>query len=58
LPEGIALSQFGNMRLEFRAVQVFTPHSVVPFMQGYTMVINYPSRVDGALEVFIPFMAV
>jgi hypothetical protein len=31
-PERIMLSEFGDMRLKFRTAQVFTPHSVVPFV--------------------------
>ena len=52
------MTQLGNMFLKSRTVQVLAPHPVVPTMHSNTMVINYPSRIDSALEVFISFMAV
>jgi Ribbon-helix-helix protein, copG family len=53
LPEGFTLSEFGNMSLKLRAIQMLAPHPVVPFVQGDAMVINHPGRIDRPLEVLI-----
>ncbi len=46
------------MALKFCTTQVLAPHPVVPTMKGNTMVINYPTRVNHALEVSIPLVFV
>jgi hypothetical protein len=53
LPERFTLSQLGNMRLKFIAIQVFSPHLVVPFVEGNAMVVNHPGGINRPLEVFI-----
>jgi hypothetical protein len=37
---------------------MLAPHAVVPLMESYTMVINYPSSINCPLEVFIPLVTV
>jgi hypothetical protein len=46
LPECFTLSQLGNMRLKFAAIQVLTPHPVVPFVERNAMVIDRPSSIN------------
>jgi hypothetical protein len=46
------------MSLKFGTVQVFTPHPVVPTMQGNAVVIDYPSSINRLLEVSIPLVTV
>jgi hypothetical protein len=53
LPKCFTLSQFGNVTLKLIAVQVLTPHPVVPFVKRNAMVINHPGSIDTAFEVFI-----
>ncbi|MBW4527900.1 MAG: hypothetical protein KME18_22410 [Phormidium tanganyikae FI6-MK23] len=54
LPEGFTLSEFGDMRLKFAAIQMLTPYSVVPFVECDAVLINHPGSVDRPLKVFIP----
>jgi hypothetical protein len=54
LPEWVPFPELCDMSLKFGAVQVFTPHSVVPTMKSNAMVINHPSSIDSPLKVFIP----
>jgi hypothetical protein len=56
LPECLTLSEFGDMTLKFRAVQVLPPHSVVPFVKCNAMVIDHPGSINTALEVSIPLV--
>jgi len=53
LPECFTLSEFGDMTLKFAAIQVLTPHPVVPFVKCNAMVINHSGSIDTSLEVFI-----
>jgi hypothetical protein len=46
LPERVTFPQLSNMFLKSRTVQVLSPHPVVPLMQGYRMVVDYPSSID------------
>lgn len=53
LPECFTLSLFGDMALKFAAIQVLSPHPVVPLVKGNAMVINHPGSIDRPLKVFI-----
>jgi hypothetical protein len=46
LPKRISFPQFGNMSLKFSATQVLSISTVVPTMQGNTVVVDTPSSVD------------
>ena len=58
LPEGIMLSQFGNMSLKFGTTQMLFEHPIVPFMQRNTVVVDHPSSVDLSLQVSIPLVLI
>jgi hypothetical protein len=46
LPERVTFSQLGNMTLKFVAIQMFSPHPVIPFVECNAVVIDRPSSID------------
>jgi hypothetical protein len=46
LPEGFTLSEFGDMSLKFVAIQMLAPQTVLPDVEGNTVVIDDSSRID------------
>jgi hypothetical protein len=46
LPELFRFPQFGDMSLKFCSVQMLTPHPLVAFVEGNTVVIDRSSSVD------------
>ena len=58
LPKRISFPQSGNMTFKLIAVQVLTPHAVVPLVQGNCMIVNAASSVDDTLKVPIPLVTV
>ena len=58
LPERFTFPQFGDMSLKSPAVQVLAPHSVIPFVQRNTVVIDNPSSVYTPLKKSIPLVLI
>ncbi len=57
-PPGVPFPKLGDVFLQSGTVQVLAPHSVVPFVEGNTMVVDTPCGIDCPLEVSIPLMLV
>ncbi len=57
-PPGVPFPKLGDVFLQSGAVQVLAPHSVVPFVEGNTMVVDTPCGIDCPLEVSISLVLV
>jgi hypothetical protein len=58
LPERNPFTLFSDMSLKLAAIQVLTPHSVIPFMERNHAVVDMSSHVNHALEIPIPLVFV
>jgi hypothetical protein len=57
-PGRLTVPQLGDVSLKFGAIQMLFEHPIIALMKGYALVPDYPSYVDAALEVSVPFVIV